>query len=103
MQHKVELIIIDYLQLMSGGQEGRNTNREQEISFISRSLKSIAKELEVPIIALSQLNRAVESRSGEKRPNLATCASRGLLSKMPIWLPFIPPRLLRNEQRWWRC
>lgn len=68
-QHGVGLIIIDYLQLMSGIQEGRQAtksgNREQEISFISRSLKALAKELEIPVIALSQLSRELEKRKGE--------------------------------------
>jgi len=65
-KHKVKLIIIDYLQLMSGTGENKG-NREQEISTISRNLKATAKELNVPIIALSQLSRAVESRTGEKK------------------------------------
>ncbi len=65
----VKLIIIDYLQLMTGPPELRGM-REQEVSSISRSLKSIAKELNVPIIALSQLNRSVEIRGGNKRPQL---------------------------------
>ena len=60
--HDVGLIIIDYLQLMSGSSENRNSNREQEISTISRNLKQLAKELQVPIIALSQLSREVEKR-----------------------------------------
>lgn len=68
---KVELIIIDYLQLMSGGPDSKG-NREQEISNISRGLKSLAKELEIPIIALSQLSRQVENRpGGSKRPQLS--------------------------------
>jgi len=71
-------IIIDYLQLMTIG-FGFKGNREQEVSFISRSLKSIAKELNVPIIALSQLNRAVESRSGNKRPQLSDLRESGCL------------------------
>src|ERR671912_90848 len=62
----IGLIIIDYLQLMSGTGENRNSNREQEISNISRNLKALAKELSVPIIALSQLSRAVETRSAGK-------------------------------------
>ena len=61
-QHGVGLIIIDYLQLMTGTSEGRNMNREQEISTISRSLKGLAKELSIPIIALSQLSRESEKR-----------------------------------------
>jgi replicative DNA helicase len=66
MQHDIQMIIIDYLQLMTGTGENRNANREQEISNISRALKSIAKELDIPVIALSQLNRSVETRGGEK-------------------------------------
>src|SRR5215510_1733315 len=71
-KHNVGLIIIDYLQLMSGATGNNNTNREQEISNISRNLKGLAKELQVPIIALSQLSRAVESRKeGNKIPQLS--------------------------------
>ncbi len=70
MQHDIQMIIIDYLQLMSGTSDSKG-NREQEISTISRSLKSIAKELNVPVIALSQLSRAVETRGGDKRPQLS--------------------------------
>src|SRR5580692_4668805 len=71
-KHNVGIIIIDYLQLMSGAGENRNGNREQEISRISRDLKGLAKEIQVPIIALSQLSRAVESRKeGEKIPQLS--------------------------------
>ena len=69
-QHNIELIIVDYLQLMTAGGEGRG-NREQEISTISRSLKGLAKELNVPVIALSQLSRAVETRGGDKKPQLS--------------------------------
>ncbi|HTB07348.1 MAG TPA: replicative DNA helicase, partial [Bacteroidia bacterium] len=69
--HNIQMIMIDYLQLMTSGNEGRGGNREQEISTISRSLKSLAKELNVPIIALSQLSRAVEQRGGAKRPQLS--------------------------------
>jgi replicative DNA helicase len=72
MQHDIQMIIIDYLQLMSGtGSEGKGSNREQEISTISRALKGLAKELSVPVIALSQLSRAVETRGGTKRPQLS--------------------------------
>lgn len=71
MQHDIQLIIIDYLQLMTVGNNDAKGNREQEISTISRSLKGLAKELNVPIIALSQLSRAVETRGGSKRPQLS--------------------------------
>lgn len=81
-QHNVELIIIDYLQLMTAGGEGKNGgNREQEISQISRSIKSIAKELDVPIIALSQLSRAVETRGGDKRPMLSDLRESGAIEQ----------------------
>src|SRR5688572_11899512 len=81
-QHNVELIIIDYLQLMTAGSEGNKMgNREQEISSISRSIKSIAKELDVPIIALSQLSRAVETRGGDKRPMLSDLRESGAIEQ----------------------
>jgi replicative DNA helicase len=72
MQHDIQMVIIDYLQLMTGASENnRNANREQEIAGISRALKNMAKELSVPVIALSQLSRAVETRGGSKRPQLS--------------------------------
>lgn len=81
-KHKVGIIIIDYLQLMSGGGENRNMNREQEISNISRSLKGLAKELNIPVIALSQLSRAVESRKeGNKIPQLSDLRESGAIEQ----------------------
>jgi replicative DNA helicase len=86
--HKVGLIIIDYLQLMRGSQETRGM-REQEISFISRSLKAIAKELKIPIIALSQLSRKVEDRGGDKRPMLQDLRESGAIEQDADMVCFI--------------
>jgi replicative DNA helicase len=80
--NNIGLIIIDYLQLMSGTGENRNGNREQEISNISRSLKGLAKELQVPIIALSQLSREVEKRKeGNKMPQLSDLRESGAIEQ----------------------
>ena len=76
----VKLIIIDYLQLMTGPPELRGM-REQEVSNISRSLKAVAKELDIPVIALSQLSRAVETRGGNKRPQLSDLRESGAIEQ----------------------
>jgi replicative DNA helicase len=87
MHHEVEVIVIDYLQLMTGPGDVRG-NREQEVSSISRALKSIAKELDVPIIALSQLNRSVEMRSGN-RPQLSDLRESGAIEQDADMVIFI--------------
>jgi replicative DNA helicase len=81
-KHKVGIIIIDYLQLMSGGGDNKGGNREQEISTISRNLKGLAKELNVPIIALSQLSREVEKRKEtNKMPQLSDLRESGAIEQ----------------------
>ena len=81
-QHGIKMIFIDYLQLMQGGSDmSRNGNREQEISLISRQLKALSKELEVPVLALSQLSRAVETRGGTKKPQLSDLRESGAIEQ----------------------
>ena len=79
--HGIKLIIIDYLQLMNLGSSTKAGNREQEISTISRNLKALAKELNIPVIALSQLSRAVETRGGTKRPILSDLRESGAIEQ----------------------
>jgi replicative DNA helicase len=89
MQHNIDMVIIDYLQLMTVGGSKGTGNREQEISTISRSIKEIAKELNIPIIALSQLSRSVEQRGGDKRPVLSDLRESGAIEQDADIVSFI--------------
>jgi replicative DNA helicase len=79
LERGLDLLIVDYLQLMRG--TGRYESRQQEISDISRSLKGLAKELGIPIIALSQLSRATEQRGGDRRPQLSDLRESGAIEQ----------------------
>jgi len=85
---RLDLLIVDYLQLMSGGSK-RFENRTQEVSALSRGLKALAKELTVPVVALSQLSRAPETRGGDHRPQLADLRESGSIEQDADLVMFI--------------
>ena len=99
-KHNIKMIVIDYLQLMTAG--GKGGNREQEISTISRSLKGIAKELGIPVMALSQVNRALEQRSGigSKRPMLSDLRESGAIEQDADIVTFIYRPQYYKIQEW---
>ncbi len=114
MRHNIDLIVVDYLQLMHGRSRG-DDNRVQEVSSISRALKGLARELRIPVIAISQLSRAPEQRP-DKRPILSDLRESGCLAgETPIYLPdtgkYVPIRdlvgksgfrVLALDKGWWR-
>ncbi|MBN1212327.1 MAG: replicative DNA helicase [candidate division Zixibacteria bacterium] len=103
-QHDIALIVVDYIQMMQA--TGRQENRQQEIAVISRNLKALAKELDIPVIAISQLSRMVEQRGGEKRPQLSDLRESGAIEQdadvvMFVYRPeFYMSHLDRNDSKY---
>jgi replicative DNA helicase len=98
MEYGLDLVIVDYLQLMSG--DTRNDNRVQEVSFISRNLKVLARELNIPVVAAAQLSRAVEQRSG-KEPQLSDLRESGSLEQDAdiVMFIFVPEEYEKDEAK----
>jgi replicative DNA helicase len=95
-QHGLDMVMIDYLQLMSGA--GKVENRQQEISQISRGLKALAKELQIPVLALSQLNRSVETRGGDGEPKLADLRESGAIEQDADLVMFVYREEVYNKE-----
>ncbi len=96
----LDMLVVDYLQLVTGGSPGaRYENRTQEVSFISRALKSIAKELKVPVVALSQLSRAPEQRTGQRRPILSDLRESGSIEQDADVVIFIYREPRKSEEQ----
>ncbi len=96
-EHGLSLVVIDYLQLMSG--RGRYENRNQEISTISRGLKLLAKDLKVPMLVLSQLNRAPDTRPGDHRPQLSDLRESGSIEQDADLVAFIFRQEVYDKER----
>ncbi len=101
-RHDIGLFIIDYLQLVKpGGGGGRNKSREQEIAEISRGIKAMAREMKCPVIALSQLSRMVERRTGEPRPRISDLRESGAIGQDADTIIFIyRPEYYRIKDVW---
>src|SRR5579871_474385 len=96
-EHNVKLVVVDYLQLMTG--RGRFENRNQEVSALSRGMKLLAKELDVPMLVLSQLSRAVETRQGDHRPQLSDLRESGSIEQDADLVAFVFREEVYNKNR----
>ncbi len=98
----LDLVVVDYLQLMTAGALGSNNrhyeNRTQEVSAVSRGLKALAKELEIPVIALSQLSRASEQRGGDRKPILSDLRESGSIEQDADVVAFIHRESYYNRE-----
>jgi replicative DNA helicase len=98
MEHGLDLLIVDYLQLMQPGSSGRESNRVQEVSEISRGLKALARELGIPVLALSQLSRQIEMRSDSKEPRLSDLRESGAIEQDADMVIFLWRKTDRIEE-----
>ena len=98
LEHGIDLLVVDYLQLVSGSGR-RYENRTQEVTEISRGLKNLAKELDIPVIAVSQLNREVEKRSGNRKPQLSDLREAGSIEQDSDLVLFISREGMDDDVR----